>query len=51
MQQVVGPLDESQGLSQLHGHGPWLVREVALSLVALTPYFLVPLQSDMRNLV
>jgi hypothetical protein len=23
-------MDESQGPSQLHGHGPWLVCEVAL---------------------
>ena len=28
---VVRPLDENRGPSQLHGHGPWLVREVALT--------------------
>ena len=27
-EQMVGPLDESRGPSQLHGHGPWLVCEV-----------------------
>jgi hypothetical protein len=30
--QVVKPLDESQGLSQLHGHGPWVVCEVVIRL-------------------
>jgi hypothetical protein len=29
--ELVWPLDESQGPSQLHGHGHWLVCEVALS--------------------
>ena len=29
---MVRPLDESQGPSQLHGHGPWLMCEVALYL-------------------
>ena len=29
--QLVRPLDESQVPSQLHGHGPWLVCDVALN--------------------
>ena len=30
---VVRSLDEDQGPSWFHGHGPWLVCEVALSLL------------------
>lgn len=30
LRQLVRHLDESQGPSQLHGHGPWLVCEVVL---------------------
>ena len=30
---LVHPLDEIQGPSQLHGYGPWLVCEVALTSV------------------
>ena len=29
---VVRPLDDSQGPSPFHGHGPWLVCEVALTM-------------------
>ena len=32
VEQRVPPLDEIWGPSQLHDHGPWIVREVALSL-------------------
>ena len=32
---MIQPLDEIQGLSHLHGHGPWLVCEVALTLLFL----------------
>ena len=30
---MVWPLDDSQGPSPFHGHGPWVVCEVALSLL------------------
>ena len=36
LRQLVWPLDESEGPSQLHGHGPWLVCEVALSIINTT---------------
>ena len=39
LRQLVWPLDESQGLSQLHGHGPWLVYEMAQRL---SSFFLLP---------
>ena len=30
---MVWPLDENQGPSQLHGHGPWFVCELALNTI------------------
>ena len=33
------PLDENQGPSQSHGHGPWLVCEVAPKSVAFVHEF------------
>jgi hypothetical protein len=35
LRQLVRPLDESQGPSQLHDHGPWLMCEVAVMYVGV----------------
>ena len=37
--QLVQPLDKSQGPSRLHGHGPWLMYEVALANYYLNPNY------------